>query len=123
MTAEDARKFAADWAAAWNALAIERVLAHFHDRISFTSPKALALLGVGTVQGKDALRDYWTDAISRAGSVRFTVERVLWDAHTQEMAIIYIAQVAGRTRRVSENLQFGADGLVMRGEVFHGVEI
>ena len=31
MTSEDARMFAENWAQAWNALAIDRVVAHFHD--------------------------------------------------------------------------------------------
>jgi hypothetical protein len=56
------------------------------------------------------------------GALRFAVERVLWDASTRELAIIYDAEVAGRKRRVSENMTFGADGLVISAEVFHGVE-
>lgn len=36
--------------------------------------------------------------------------------------MIYDAEIDGRTRRVSENLIFGADGLVARAEVFHGVD-
>jgi hypothetical protein len=47
---------------------------------------------------------------------------VLWDASTRELAIIYDVEVAGRKRRVSENMTFGVDGLVISAEVFHGVE-
>ena len=47
---------------------------------------------------------------------------MLWDAGTRELAIIYDAEVAGRQRRVSENMTFGVDGLVISAEVFHGVE-
>ena len=49
MTAEEARAFAEQWAADWNELAVERVLAHFHDQVVFTSPTALAVVGVATV--------------------------------------------------------------------------
>jgi hypothetical protein len=105
--AEDARTFAEDWAAAWNELAVDRVLTYFH---------------VATVPGKHALRDYWNRAVVRVESLRFVIERVLWGASTRELAIIYDAEIAGRKRRVSENVIFGTDGLVIRAEVFHGVE-
>ncbi|MEO8074762.1 MAG: nuclear transport factor 2 family protein [Acidobacteriota bacterium] len=117
-----ARTFAEEWAASWNELAVERVLAHFHDQVVFTSPTALTVVGIATVRGKQALRDYWNRAVARVSSLRFVVERVLWDAGTRELAIIYDAEIAGRRMRVSENLTFGADGLVISAEVFHGVE-
>jgi hypothetical protein len=122
VTGEDARTFAEEWAAAWNELAVERVLTYFHDQVSFTSPTALTVVGVPTVDGKQALRDYWARAVAHVGSLQFAVERVLWDPSTRELAIIYEAEIAGRKRRVSEHLTFGADGLVISAEVFHGVE-
>ena len=122
MTGEHARAFADDWAAAWNELAVERVLAHFEENVSFTSPTALAVVGVPTVRGKQALREYWNKAVARVGSLRFTVDRVLWDASARELAIIYDSEIDGRKRRVSENLTLGADGLVVSAEVFHGVD-
>jgi ketosteroid isomerase-like protein len=122
MTGEHARAFADDWAAAWNELAVERVLAHFDENVSFTSPTALAVVGVPTVRGKQALREYWNKAVARIGSLRFTVDRVLWDASARELAIIYDSEIDGRKGRVSENLTFGADGLVVSAEVFHGVD-
>ena len=56
------------------------------------------------------------------GSLRFTLDRVLWDASRRELAIIYVSEIDGRKKRVSENLVFGPDGLVGSAEVFHGVE-
>ena len=122
MTGEEARAFAEQWAGAWNELAVERVLTHFDERVSFTSPTAVATVGVATVHGKQALRDYWNKAVARIEPLRFTVDRVLWDASSRELAIIYESDAGGRKRRVSENLTFGADGLVVKAEVFHGVE-
>jgi ketosteroid isomerase-like protein len=120
MTRGEAEAFAADWAAAWNDLAVERVLAHFDENISFTSPTALAVVGVATVHGKQALREYWNKAVERVGSLRFAIDRVVWDATTRELAIIYVSEAGGR-KRMSENLTFGPDGLVVGAEVFHGV--
>lgn len=70
MTHDDARAFADDWAAAWNALDVEGVLSHFDENVSFTSPTALAVMGVATVRGKQALREYWNKAVARVGSLR-----------------------------------------------------
>jgi ketosteroid isomerase-like protein len=121
MTRKDAVAFASEWAAAWNDLAIERVLGHFDEDVVFTSPTAVAVVGVGTVRGKTALRAYWTAAVAQLRSLRFTVERALWDPETRELAILYVSVIDGRTKRVSENLTFGSDGLVVSAEVFHGV--
>ena len=122
MTRDEAREFAEKWAAAWNERAVEQVLSRFDDDVSFTSPTALAVVGVATVRGKQALRDYWNTALARIGSLRFAVDRVSWDPVSRELAIIYVSDT-GRKKRVSENLVFGANGLVVSAEVFHGVEL
>lgn len=120
MTREEALTMASKWADAWNARDIERVLGFFADGVTFVSPTALAVMGSATVQGKEALRAYWTLAMSRIQSLRFTVDRVLWDSASCELAIVYVADIDGRARRVSENLTFADDGLVASAEVFHG---
>lgn len=117
----DPSSFADEWAAAWNRRDVESVLAHFHDDVVFTSPTALAVVGAATVRGKAALRDYWSLALQRIGSLRFAVDRIVWDPGRSELAIIYTSEIDGATRRVSENLVFDRAGRVVRAEVFHGV--
>ena len=121
MTRQDTERFAADWAEAWNARAVERVLEHFHADVTFTSPTALAVTGAATAHGKSALRSYWTTALQRIGTLRFTVDRVLWDPAARELAIVYTSEIDGKARRVSENLTFYGEGRVTSSEVFHGV--
>ncbi|HYJ39553.1 MAG TPA: nuclear transport factor 2 family protein [Steroidobacteraceae bacterium] len=121
MTREEANTIAAGWTAAWNARDVERVLAYFSEDVTFVSPTALAVVGTATVRGKAALRAYWNQAMERIGALRFTLDRVVWDATARELAIVYLSDIDGRARRVSENLTLGADGLVVRAEVFHGV--
>lgn len=123
MTHNEAQTFAAEWAAAWNRRDIESVLAHYDENLVFTSPTAKAVTGAGVVHGKAALRAYWTTALARISHLHFTVERVLWDGAAQELAIIYLSETGERKRWVSENHIFGPDGLVIRAEVFHGVEV
>jgi len=121
MTREKCEAFAARWAEAWNRRAVETVLEHFHEDIVFTSPTALAVVGSPIVRGKDALRAYWTAALGRIGSLRFTIDHVLWDPVRRELAIVYTSDTDGTIRRVSENLVFNEDGQVVAAEVFHGV--
>ena len=121
MKREDALNFANDWSAAWNARDVERVLALFSENVIFVSPTALAVVGTATIRGKAALRAYWNEAMSQIGSLRFTLDRVVWDAEARELAIIYMSDINGRTKSVSENLVFDDNGVVVSAEVFHGV--
>lgn len=113
--------FATRWAESWNRRDVEAVLEDFHDDVVFTSPTALAVVGTPSVHGKDALRTYWNTALARIGSLRFVVDRALWDPVSRELAIIYTADIDGKSRRVSENLTFDESGRVKAAEVFHGV--
>lgn len=68
----DARSFADSWIDAWNAHDVEAVLAHFADDAVFTSPVAARVLGgTGVVRGKEALRAYWTQALSLVPELHF----------------------------------------------------
>ena len=51
--------FVVEWLDAWNAHDVERVLAHFHDDITFTSPVAATVLArsTGVLRGKAAVRE------------------------------------------------------------------
>jgi len=120
-TLEEASMFAARWAAAWNRRDIEAVLEPFEEDVVFTSPTALAVTGVRTVHGKEALRTYWSAALAGIRSLRFIVDRVVWDPQNRELAIIYTSEIDGSTKRVSENLTFNRAGRAMTAEVFHGV--
>jgi ketosteroid isomerase-like protein len=121
LTSNEARAFAAQWAEAWNNRNIEQVLAHFREDVEFTSPTAQSVMGVPTLRGKGSLREYWTKALARIAALRFTMDRIVWDPDSRELAIIYVADIDGKTRRVSENLRFDSVGQVVAAEVFHGV--
>lgn len=121
MTQRSMTDFAVQWADAWNRRAVEEVLEHFHEDVVFVSPTALAVTGSPIVRGKNALREYWNQAMAGIASLRFVIDRALWDPERRELAIIYSSSVDGRARRVSENLTFDADGKIIAAEVFHGI--
>ena len=121
MTRDDALRFAVDWVEAWNRRDIERVLATFDDDIEFASPTALVTVGVATVHGKPELRSYWQAALARITTLRFDLDRALWDPESRELAIVYVSEVNGAQKSVSENFRFGPNGKVRAVDVFHGV--
>lgn len=71
----DAQKFAQEWCTAWNRHDVEAVLNYFHEDVMFTSPVAQRVVPEtgGVVQGKAALRDYWTRALEMVPGLRFTI--------------------------------------------------
>lgn len=121
MTRDQARRWAEEWAEAWNRRDLEAVLAHFAADVVFASPKALALVGTPSVRGREALRAYWQKALAAITSLHFRVDRVVWDAESGELSIVYDREVNGQRDRASEILRFDRSGLVVSGEVHYGV--
>jgi ketosteroid isomerase-like protein len=121
MTNDDAAAYAAQWTRDWNNRDIDAVLAHFHQDVEFTSPTALAVMGAPTIRGTASLREYWAKALSQIISLRFTLDRVVWDGSRRELAIIYTSDINGKAKRVSENLRFDDQARVVAAEVFHGI--
>ncbi|CAM3160512.1 nuclear transport factor 2 family protein [Asticcacaulis taihuensis] len=105
----DPKAFAEDWAAAWNAHDIERVLAHFHEDATFTSPFARRIRpdSGGRLQGKAEIREYWRAGIKAIPDLRFTVEAVF--AGVDHIVILYMNQAGVR---VSEILRLKDDRVI-----------
>lgn len=120
MTRARALDVARHWIEAWNARDLEAVLRHFDDGVSFTSPKAAGITGSARVVGKDALRAYWIAALSRITSIRFTLDRALWDDDRAILTIVYQAELNGQKNRACEFLRFGEAGTAVEGEAMYG---
>jgi len=107
----EAAVFAAEWAAAFNRLDVEAVLAHFHDDVVFTSPYAAEFVpgSAGIVRGKAALREYWCAALAAVPDLHFDVIGVYRGASV--LVINYRNEKGGL---VNEVLEFDGD-LVRRG--------
>jgi ketosteroid isomerase-like protein len=116
----DARAFADRWISDWNHKDVEAVLTHFSEGVVFTSPRAKAIVGSVRIEGKSRLREYWTNAVSRIQTIRFTLDSVISDRN--QMGIVYVAEIDGKRMRAVEFLAFDDDGLVRDGEAMYGVE-
>ncbi len=121
MTREQAQLYAEHWIADWSSKQIDAVLARFTEQAQFTSPGAEARIGMGTLYGKDSLRRYWTGGAAMIKSISFTLDHVLWDAESGELAIVYTAMIDDDCHRAVELLRFDGSGKVVRGEALYGV--
>ena len=107
----DARAFADEWLAGWNAHDLDAVLAHFSEDAVFTSPVARQLLdgSDGVLRGRAAIRAYWEEGLRRIPDLRFEIVDVY--AGLDTVVINYRNQRGGL---VCEVLQFAGD-LVVAG--------
>ncbi len=112
--------WAEQWIAHWNARHLDAMLAHYRDDVRFESPIAEVVMSAGLVEGKAALRRYWTLALEQVAWRHFELERVVWDPEQQEAAIVYAAERDGVRIRGCELVAFDASGHVFRGEACFG---
>lgn len=111
MDLEFARTFAGEWQENWNSHDLERILTHYHDDVTFSSPMIAKFTGdaSGTVRGKNELRTYWARGLELIPDLAFEVIDVRVGVDT--VVIDYRNQIGGR---VYEVLTF-RDGLVIGG--------
>lgn len=107
----NAIEFARAWEAAWNCRDVDAVLKHFHEDVVFTSPvaKQIGFAEDGIVNGKEALRRYWTAGLAQNADLRFQVTAVYQGVNT---LVITFKNQHGMDR--AEILTF-REGLVIEG--------
>jgi hypothetical protein len=100
--------FAKEWIAAWNSHDLDRILAHYTDDFTMSSPYIAQIAGVasGNLTGKAQIRAYWAAALERMPSLRFELVQTLIGA---DSVTIYYRGVKGM---VAEVFFFGKDQLV-----------
>jgi hypothetical protein len=79
VTVEFANKFAEDWIRSWNAHDLDQILKHYAEKVEFYSPFIQKLLGdpTGKVDGRSALRTYFTKGLSAYPDLRFELYATL----------------------------------------------
>ncbi|MEI8304359.1 MAG: nuclear transport factor 2 family protein [Burkholderiales bacterium] len=84
-----AEHFAHEWIEAWNSHDLSRILAHYRDDFTMSSPRiaALGYAACGVLHGKPAVAAYWTRALELAPSLRFELLAVF--AGSDSVAIHY----------------------------------
>jgi len=110
LTREFADRFAADWIAAWNAQDVDLVLSHYCDDFEMTSPYIVQIVGEqsGTLKGKQAVGDYWRQALARMPTLHF--EPVATLLGVQSVTLYY----KGVRGMAAEVFFFAADGRITK---------
>jgi ketosteroid isomerase-like protein len=104
---EFARSFAAEWVAAWNAHDLDRVLSHYSEDFSMSSPVIVErdVDPSGTLHGKPAVRAYWAAAMAAA---KPPIHFELIDVYTGVDTVTMHYRSVGR-RLVCETVVFDAE--------------
>jgi hypothetical protein len=110
LTQEFAVHFAEDWVAAWNSHDLEDILAHYTDDFEMSSPLIVQLTGEtsGTLQGKPAVRSYWSKALAGLPDLHFDLQEVF--VGTSSVVIRY----RGPRGPGAELFWFNSEGKVYR---------
>lgn len=108
------RRAARDWLAAWTERDIRRTLWYNSDEVTFHSPRIAKVIGkdIKGVFGKQALRDYWTNALSLVPQIFFELSTILFSFDTKT-----IPQTNRREKLQAETFTFDPDGRVARAPV------
>jgi ketosteroid isomerase-like protein len=107
---EFGENFAKEWIEAWNSHDLDRILSHYSEDFTMSSPYIAQIAGVesGSLIGKPAVRAYWATALQKMPALRFELVQTLIGA---ESVVIYYRGVRGMTAEV---FFFGEDHLVHR---------
>lgn len=105
-----AREFAEEWIEAWNSHNLERILSHYEDGFSMTSPVIIQLTGEasGCLIGKKAVGAYWAKALELIPDLHFELISVL--AGVDSVTVYY----QGARGLSAEVFFFGTEGKVNR---------
>lgn len=73
LTKHMAEEFTQEWITAWNSHDLVRILSHYSDDFTMSSPKIAAIAGepTGKLVGKPAVAAYWEKALGLLPNLRF----------------------------------------------------
>lgn len=79
LSMEQAHEFARQWISDWNLHDLDSIVAHYSDKIVFSSPfvERLGARVSGSVHGRAALSKYFAAALGKFPSLRFHLRAVL----------------------------------------------
>ena len=120
---DDALRLARQWVGHWNARRLDAVLELFSEDAVFVSPKAESFTGRARVEGKAALRSYWTVALQQIAQLEFKLDTADWDAASSTAVVIYDASLAGKRSRAAERWVLDAAGKIHYGEAYYGAAV
>jgi hypothetical protein len=119
LTENVARHLAREWVSAWNSHDLPRILEHYADDVTLTSPVAAERLGdpSGTVRGKAALEAYFALGLKAFPELHFELVDVMWG-----MTSVVLYYVNQRGTMTGEVMELDAAGKVSRVLANYGTQ-
>ncbi len=111
LTEAEAKTLAREVVEAWNSHDLERILEHYDEDVTLTSPLAAQKLGdpAGLVRGKAALRAYFALGLELYPELHFDLVDVMWGVSS--VVLYYVNQ---RGTMTAEVMEIAASGRVTR---------
>ena len=100
LTEADAKKLAHEVIEAWNSHDLDRIIEHYAEDVTLTSPLAAQKLGDPTVRGKAALRAYFAIGLELFPELHFDLVDVMWGVSS--VVLYYVNQRGTMTAEVME---------------------
>ncbi|RYU93891.1 nuclear transport factor 2 family protein [Emticicia agri] len=69
----EAQKFAEEWVAAWNSHDMDRIMSHYSNDLTITTPMIKTIMGIeeGALSNLEAIRNYWETALKKVPDLHF----------------------------------------------------
>lgn len=111
LTESDARKLAAHWVQAWNTHDLAEIMSHYAEDVILVSPAATRILNdpLGTVKGKDALRQYFKKGLEAYPNLKFELLDLMWGLSS--VVLYYVNQKGTKT---GEFMEIDSNGKIIR---------
>ena len=111
ITEQFAQEFATDWIAGWNAHDLDRVMAHYHEDVSFSSPLITKINNdpSGTITNAHNLRSYFENALKAYPGLHFEYLQTLVANYS---IVLYYRSV--NNLFAAELMEFNEKGKVVR---------
>jgi hypothetical protein len=111
LTKEQVHELAEHWVQAWNSHDLDKIMSHYAEDIVLVSPVAAKLLNEpsGTVQGKEALRDYFKKGLEVYPDLNFELLDVMWGLSS---VVLYYSNQKGS--KTGEFMEIGSTGKITK---------
>jgi ketosteroid isomerase-like protein len=111
LTKEQAHELAEHWVQSWNSHDLNEIMSHYEEDVVLVSPVAAKLLNdpLGTVKGKEALRDYFKKGLEAYPDLKFELIDVMWGLFS--VVFYYINQKGSKT---GEFMELGSTGKITK---------
>src|SRR5688500_9444108 len=108
------------WMDAFNAHDVERLISLYDERATHTSPKIRALHPetAGMLLGREALRRWWADAMTRLPGLRYELQTVT--ANGDRVFIEYLRHAPKEAPMPVAEVFEVRDGKIAASRVYHG---